>query len=309
MLKFNEFTKEVETKVINVLGGEYIGGTAQLKYVDKVNVKKVALVIKKQNGNKQICEPLIYLEKYYDEYLCHEYISRTIQEIAETIKWADAEKPNMVECMPLMSSTAFRESVSLKLINAERNKEYLQDKPHKKILDLAIIYVWSKELADHSRVSTPITYQILESMNIVEDNLYLFAHQRMLEPGEVKITSLHEAIYEDFATELDDIINPKDVDMYVITNKDLYNGATQLLNIKNLQKLSDVYDDDLYILPSSIHEVMVLPVNINDENMLLEMVQYGNETVEQNELLSYNIYRYIKSENRVEVIYGTKSID
>lgn len=69
-----------------------------------------------------------------------------------------------------------------------------------------------------------------------------------------------EDIKEDI---IEDIMEEMDVDtpypMYVISNKEHYYGAVEMLFNENLDKVSEIFHDDLYILPSSTHEVIAVP--------------------------------------------------
>jgi hypothetical protein len=89
--------------------------------------------------------------------------------------------------------------------------------------------------------------------------------------------------------------------MYVATNSRQANGATVICYPDFLRKISESMNTDFYILPSSIHEVILVPmdngININD---LTQMVQQVNKTqLEPEEVLSNHAYYYCRQKNKI----------
>ena len=85
--------------------------------------------------------------------------------------------------------------------------------------------------------------------------------------------------------------------MYVLTNRQKLNGAVQVLNRDVMDRIIDKIGRDFYILPSSIHEVLIVPAAPDMEvSMLRGMVQEVNQTqVSPEERLSDNVYVYGKN--------------
>ena len=81
--------------------------------------------------------------------------------------------------------------------------------------------------------------------------------------------------------------------LYVITTEGSYCGASAVLNPKIQQKLSDIFGD-CYILPSSIHEVLIVPSDM-DVNTLAHMVHDINRAeVAEQDRLSDHVFRLSK---------------
>lgn len=93
------------------------------------------------------------------------------------------------------------------------------------------------------------------------------------------------------------------INMYVITSKDKRYGATALMYPTVFAKLADELQSDLLIIPSSIHEVIVIAeVGAASVEECKEMVMTVNETeVLPEERLSEHVYRYLKEDNSIEV--------
>ena len=93
-------------------------------------------------------------------------------------------------------------------------------------------------------------------------------------------------------------------DLFVLSNKSRLFGAACLLYEELLSSFADMLQDDFYILPSSIHEVLLLPVKKSPPlSSLLEMVQDINQTeVVPEDVLSNHIYLYQSRENRLGIV-------
>ena len=93
------------------------------------------------------------------------------------------------------------------------------------------------------------------------------------------------------------------IPMYVCTNTAKLNGAGVILYQELLQEFADRIGSDFYILPSSIHETLLIPANGDmDLEYLRDMVRTVNRTeVAEDEVLSDSVYRYNRLLDRVEL--------
>ena len=96
------------------------------------------------------------------------------------------------------------------------------------------------------------------------------------------------------------------VSMYVLTNQAKLNGASVMLYSDKIRELADRLQSDLIILPSSVHEVLLLPDDHEKKyDFYRQMVEEVNATqVEPEEILSYNLYRYNRKKEEIEEISG-----
>lgn len=89
--------------------------------------------------------------------------------------------------------------------------------------------------------------------------------------------------------------------MHILTNERGCYGAGMILN-PDIQKLvSDQMKGDYYVLPSSIHEVLIVPdLPETDLDDLTEEVKMANDRVEEEYLLSYQVQHYSVSAQVLE---------
>jgi hypothetical protein len=102
--------------------------------------------------------------------------------------------------------------------------------------------------------------------------------------------------------------------MYVLSNQIGINGATVLVYPNVMKEFVSKYKltcNYLYILPSSVHETILVPSpNFSMTGKLLQMVREVNESqVQQDELLSDNILIYNCSNDSIQLIKDGECFD
>lgn len=84
--------------------------------------------------------------------------------------------------------------------------------------------------------------------------------------------------------------------MYMLTSSFCSYGAAAILNTEALKEVADKLHSDLFVLPSSVHEVITVPAESDDVETLLQMVRCVNATeLEPTEKLTDNVYRFNRS--------------
>ena len=93
--------------------------------------------------------------------------------------------------------------------------------------------------------------------------------------------------------------------IYIIINKESFLGSATILYNDNepLKELAEKFDNDLYIFPSSVHEIIVTPVISDDSDYLHSMVKNINNTiVNGSDYLSDNVYKYDRKTNEISIV-------
>lgn len=98
-------------------------------------------------------------------------------------------------------------------------------------------------------------------------------------------------------------VMPIEKEMIVLANQSLFFGAAMLLNISVLKKLADQLDSNLYLLPSSVHEIIAVRSDPNtDVSYLTEMVNEANNyVVEPEDYLSDHVYYFDREKCEVTI--------
>jgi hypothetical protein len=94
------------------------------------------------------------------------------------------------------------------------------------------------------------------------------------------------------------------VPMYVLTNRSHYYGAACMLYPKLLKCIGEGLDSNFYVLPSSVHELIILQdLGMEDAATLMDMVKEVNATeVKEEEVLSDSVYYYDREKEGLSIL-------
>lgn len=285
------------------------GSKILINHIIKNNGKELdGLVILKKGCN---VAPTIYLNDYYGRYKCGVSVDDIVADIMRFY-----ENNNNFNFNPEIFEkyANIKGSIVYKVINYDKNRKLLEDIPHKKLLDLAVVFYCLIERSDGISATALIHNSHVKSWGITEDQLYedaIVNTPNLLESCIKPISMLLKEIVGTGSRSDDRAFNSYDEkelelmcttnEMFVLTNKSRINGAACILYEKVLERLAETMDSDLYILPSSVHEVILLPKHSSyDKNMLKEMVcEVNAEGVAADEILSDNVYVYNRKDGTI----------
>lgn len=281
-MDFNNFCKSLLCKVQLYLGSEY---ETQVKEVTKNNgVILTGIMAKKENSN---IYPTVYINEYYKEDLLTEDIEYIAMKVSNTLKNARMENADIVD--EFIDYELAKSNICLKLINAEENKEILFDVPHRRFHNLAICYIYIVNNID-GIASVLIKNEHLKRWDVKEKDIYDQAYINTKNKLPFKIWNLADIVNTCYNLELNNI----DIPMKVVSNEYKIFGANTMLYTDLMKEIGKELDSDFYIIPSSIHEIIVLSNDLTRTNKeILEMVTEVNKTVvSKEEKLADSVYFY-----------------
>lgn len=296
MLNYEEFKDTIASQIKDYLPVEYSDSEVTINSVLKNNSAKLdGLIIKKPESN--IC-PNIYLNQYYADYEDGRDINDIPSDIAHVRHMNDA--PADLDVSAITDFSRIRDKIAAKLINTNQNREYLEDKPHTDIADLSAVYYIDLSSDSLGNMTTVITDSLLAQYDITLEKLHEIAIQNM--GSKARFCSMLEVLSELMSDSLpQDEFCPADNMMFVLTNETKLNGAAMLLCPETMDKIAEQVGSSYYILPSSIHETLVVPFSdgMNVEE-LKNMVHEVNSTqLSADEILSDNVYIYDYDKHRI----------
>lgn len=295
-LKFEEFIELVKKEAEK----RYPEAKVEVNSVLKNNgLKLTGLVI--MQGESGI-SPMIYLENYYEKYMKGgnaEHITDDILCVYEKYR------THAVNFRVIKGYEAVKDRIAFKLVNYEKNRDMLADMPYRKWHDMAVIYyilLDDENNNENSICSCIINNDIANMWGLTEEELYNISKINtpvILKASFRSMTDIMET-FKDFSEDDD---TADGISMYVLSNEEKINGAAVILYEGVLKQAADVIGADLLIIPSSIHETIIMKYdNIMQTDYVKDMVKEVNETLMQEEVLSDNVYRYIRSEDRTVII-------
>lgn len=256
------------------------------------------------NNGKCNISPTIYLDYYYKEFENGADIDKLAKQVV-----AQYKKFELDEDFDISVFTDYekcKDNISFKLINYEKNKELLEDIPHIKYLDLAIVFYYLLEGGLNETSSILIRNSHMEHWGVDKVDLMVQAQNntpRLLQSEIRSLTDVVKEILADNPMAITPEDEPMDQTMYVLTNKLKLYGACCILYKNLLEEFAEQHDCDFYIIPSSVHEVLLVPCSKElDSEYLTSLVQEVNSSeLSTEDILSDHVYLY--SRKNKEVIY------
>lgn len=303
MMSLEEFTENVAKEIRVKAGGAF--QVREHNVTKNNNVKRAGIAVMK---NEEDIGPCVYLDEFYREYKSGGMkLDEILDEACRLVLKHEEETPD-VDISGFRDWGTVHGDIYPKLINAEQNKELLEKIPHRDFMDLAVTYYAVAK--DHARddIGTILIYNgHMEMWGQEEENLYHTAMMNMRADGEADLATIETAIKR-IAPEI--IFPPVpcnvpwDTRMYMLTNRRRRFGAAEILDRKTLRMIADKVGDRFIVLPSSVHETIVLPPKDETEyEWLADQVRKVNDTqIDVEERLSYHVYAYSRSDDALKIV-------
>lgn len=302
------FVDEIIKKIKEKLGDEYhITAHNILKNNDLVFH---GIVIHKKGCN---LAPTIYMDHFYESYIAGMLFDTVVDSV---LKIYEKEVPACDVNMEFFGTFSLvKDRICFKVINRELNHQMLKDVPHIPLLDLAVCFYYSyvDEILGEGCILIKKSHMNLWGCDV--ETLYEAAKENTPRLFPVEITSMQDFIKElvvkkqaidipDFFSQNDHDILEDDIGMKILTCRNKIYGAACILYDGIPEKIFELYQSDYYILPSSIHEVILLP-QYDDTNpqYLKNMIAEVNRTqLELHEILSDNLYLYDSKTAQIRIV-------
>ena len=206
------------------------------------------------------------------------------------------------------------EKITFQLINTKKNSELLSTLPHREFLDLSIIYRLIVKNDASGVHSIKITNELAKMIDMDESQLYDMAviNTEKLFPPVVKnlVDITRQSLIEDgFNAEMIDELIPittSPTPMIIITNNRNLDGAAVILYKNVLNEIANKLKSDLYLLPSSIHEIIAIQAG-DDPDILSEIVsEINKEEVSDEDILSDSVYLYRRETGKITIANSRK---
>ena len=294
MMDFKEFTEKVK-KGLEELADENTEVVVEERL--KNNGLKLTGISMLQKG--ETVSPVVYLEPHYQRYMDGDcMITEAVEDVAELLKDYSQTADIEAEVEGFENWNRIRPRVFAKLINAEMNRELLQRVPHRMFMDLAVVYyVKVKEFMGGGAGTILASNQHLQIWGVDENGMYETALANMEDEG-VSIQGMDEILGEMKNSPVQELCG-----MYVLTNRSKLFGASELLRLDTLREIAGKLQDNLMILPSSLHEVIILPEKeAPPEREAAEMVKAVNDSeLAPDEILSDHVYRFDRGREEIYI--------
>ena len=305
-MNYDEFKESVKDTIKHFLPEKYEDADVSIKQVVKNNDTMLdAITIKSNESN---LTPTIYLNKFYEAYQDGQDMMDILADIAKI--HMDHAVDFDVNISSIVDFDNVQDKIICKLVNMEANEKLLSDRPFTQVEDLAVTYhILIDKVADET-ATIPINNSLMKMFDVPLEELHNIALENTERLLPVTITPMSEVISEMKIQELlsfermseeeaREIIEgvmqmTGDCPLYVVSNDSKIDGATAILYSDVLDQIAEKLGEDFYVLPSSIHEALVISKSdAGSREEMQAMVQEVNANeVKPGEILSNYVYEY-----------------
>ena len=295
MISYENFKDVFVEEVKKELNDAGIKANVSLHTVNKLNESYEAMTVTPEGESIGVNIPI---DKFYNAYDEDMSVEEAVDKAVDLINRGFDEKPD-IDLDTLTDYSVMKEKLAMEVVSAETNKEMLETIPHKMMEDMAVVYRFVINSDEDGRSSILVTNQMLDNFGITAEELHADAMENAPQLKPLEIKGMTEVLAELMGVEEAEMMGvgpvaPEDEQMYVASVPDKVHGAGVLAYENFMDMAAERAGGDFFILPSSLHEVLIVPDNGNVKLEDLEnMVREVNATqVAPQDKLTDSVYHY-----------------
>lgn len=296
-MDIKEFAQKVCKAVKEKLGEQH---TVELKEVRKNNgVLLHGLLI--SSGSHNVV-PTIYLDHFFRAYNEGMTFAEILRKLLEV--YGQDVPARSINMEFFRDFEKVQDRICFRLIGQAGNEELLRDIPYVEFLDMAICFFYAYKGNELGEGSILIHNSHMKMWECSVADLMGLARRNTPTLFPWQCCTMEEVIREMIDRERQGELLAEEVPMKVLSNRQRMNGAACLIYPEVLEGLAEECKTDLYILPSSIHETILLADSGKERPGELKsmIIQVNRTQVAPEEVLTDSLYRYDRGKKRVEII-------
>lgn len=262
--------------------------------------------------------PVIYVEPFYQEMCQGKPMNEVLGEIAETA-WEAMER-NHFSCLPdIENYEKVKEYLEVKIVNTRANRKELKGLVHRENEDLSLIPILKIPFPEQRACgNVKISNELMEFWEVNTDTIMEQAWENTRQKEPPTLRRLEDVIHElttgyplvgNLLTEMNPVQEGRRETAYVLSNESRINGAVYLASPEIMEKLCGLFPEGFYLLPSSVHEIIVAPKGTDGSRKEMNPLQLGrmvrdiNRTeIKREEILSDRVYEYDKENKKIRQV-------
>ena len=295
----NEFVEALKEK-LSERGNDV---DVKVSTVEKMNQSYEAITITPEGSNIGMN---MNLEVFAEAYESGVPFDEIVEQVTNKVEAHLADMPTF-DVQSLTDYEQMKDKLAMEVVAADRNADLLAKVPHQEMEDMAVVYRFVMESDESGRASILVSNDLLDKMGVTPEQLHADALENAPELRPAVIKGMSEVMMDMMGEDAHEMFGidefPQDEMMYVATVPDKISGAGVIAYQEFMDQAAEKLGGDFYILPSSIHEVLLVKddgaVNFND---LKSMVEDVNATqVAPEEKLTDSVYHYDSKEHIFEL--------
>lgn len=285
-MDFNQFRKELEEIMIEKT--KDIPGSIQFQMVQKNGGPKHGIIFTPEGSS-------IGMTMYAEEGFKHYQAGRSLDKIAEDMAASMAAHSNNLSEEINIEELFVPENIFPVLVPTKGNEGLLEEIPHIPFENLQIIFKFDlQSFVGGGTANVPNHY--MKKRGWDEQKLMEIAMNNPIYRDQIKTIPMEHFLFGlPDGKDMDDLSNIREHEapMIIVSNIAKFYGASAILNQEVMGRISDALQEDFYILPSSVHECIVVPKSMQPLEALQDMVQEVNRTeIAPEEWLSDDVYQF-----------------
>lgn len=304
-MDFKQFLKGIEEK-IGELMPEHSKSAKVLFHTilknNNIHLNMASIVPKQKDG----VAPQFNMDDYYKMYQEGSSLDSIAAEMIDIYLTREETLENLLS-IDLKDYSQVKEGLQLQLIDKEANKDLLENSPHTDLENTnltAVCRVW---------VNSDATFLVKNAMlnlwEVSQEELYEKALANTIKNHPFQLIDMLDMIHHasgigDFQAMKGDEMKMNPGDMYVLNNESETWGATAMLYPEVLETIAKNSETSFFILPSSIHELILLSDTgtLTAEDLQVMVMNINQAEVPPEEVLSNEVYRYDKEEHSLTMV-------
>ena len=262
------------------------------------NVNRVGITFK-ENGHN--AGPIIYMEPYREAAIDGRPMGEILKELVDIVS-RSRDKAELLGSLDYGNYESVKEYLSVTLVNGRDNRQMLSRMPYRQMEDLALIMELKLPMEEGTG-SVKVSHEMVRQWGVGTDILFAQAQENALKAEPPSLQRLEETMLA-FATGNDAAQNlleqeqiiPEEVPshLYVLSNMSRNKGAAVLSYPGILEKTDQLLPQGFYILPSSIHELLIAPKSpeLNPKELGVMVRAINRAEVAKEDQLSDRVYEY-----------------
>lgn len=302
-MNYEEFRDELVDAVKEKLYERGSEVDIKINMVEKMNESYEAMTVTPEGSNIGMNLNMGAFAQAYENGVGFDEI---VAQVTNTIETHLADMPTF-DVQMLTDYEQMKDKLSMEVISAERNAEMLAKVPHQEMEDMAVVYRFVMDSNSDGRATILVTNDLLNRMGVTPEQLHADALENAPELRPAVIKGMREVMLEMMGPEAAEMFGieafPAEEKMYVATVPDKTSGAGVIAYQEFMDQAAEKLGGDFFILPSSIHEILLVRddgnANFRD---LKAMVEEVNATqVAPEEKLTDSVYHYDSKDHVFEL--------
>ena len=308
-MRYEKFKETVLCRIKEFLPEEYQSDSFEYRKTEVVNgTEEMLAVVPSDNGIVlSLC-----MRNFYEKYMQFQDIALVLECMANSIVKLNESKKNYTK-------SNLRNNVVIQLVNAKQNEKMLQSIPHRRILDLAMIYK-AVTLVEDGMNWMLLNNEMIKELSVTEEELYRWAYKNTSRQFHFSINPMAMQIRKDISKIIEDgnmdLYQIRDLlellpehfpeardDTWTIHTKEGINASSILLYKSLLDYIAERVEDDFYIVPLSVNEMVAVSVRtgVLDE-LEKSLLEVNMGVTEPESRLTNSIYLYDKDKEKLRIV-------